>query len=115
MKKSFKFNNFTLTTDQDVSIHITEFGDLEILENDLAVGALEWPTSSEVKKLGQPLGGLVHGDVSKAVVKSNFPLNQERLVVSNSENAIRSAGYRFNFKLKIKELGANEFSVIRVK
>lgn len=111
MKKAFKFNNFTVTADQEVSIHIGEFGDLEVTQAD----ELIWPTSSVVRKLGESIGGLNHGDVSKAVVKSNFPLNQERLVISKSENAIRSAGYRFNFKFKIKEIGANEFSVTRVK
>jgi hypothetical protein len=113
VKKAFKFNNFTVTADQEVSIHIGQFGDLEVTETE--TGEMIWPTSSEVRKLGEALGGLEHGDVSKAVVKANFPLNIERLVVSKSENAIRSAGYRFNFKLKIKELGANEYSVIRVK
>lgn len=113
MKKAFKFNGFTVTTDQEVSIHIGEFGDLEVTETN--TGKMIWPTSTAVRKLGESLGGLNHGDVSKAVVKSNFPLNAERLVVANSKNAIRSAGYRFKLKLKIKELGANEFSVTRVK
>ncbi len=113
MKKAFKFNGFTVTADQEVSIHIGQFGDLEVTQTE--TGEMVWPTSTAIRKLGEAIGGLNHGDVSKAVVKSNFPLNTERLVVANSENAIRSAGYRFNFKFKIKEIGANEFSVTRVK
>lgn len=115
MKKTFKFNNFKITSDQEVSIHISSFGDLEVIQEDLVAGSLKWPTPTNLKSLGTAIGGFEHGDVSAAVNKENFSKGQTRLVMAHSENAIRSAGYRYNFKFKISKVTDGQYSVTRVK
>jgi len=111
MKLVFNFNNQEIVLDKKMAEHLVDIQDVPFKFGDTSV----WPTplSTKKKNKDEVLGGLNHGDVSKALTKANFPKGASRVVVANSEGAIRSAGYRYGFSLSIDKINAAEYRVTR--